>query len=133
LENWYAKIGQDQNTTLLPKLDKLVTVQLHVMGKYTDDYLIKFHPLSVPSKKDTAETDYKRAQTFEILNNIGALDASEVRKMLPDEGYDIESPDELPEGPVTAEEAAKETADLAAQTALAKAAPNGTEKDVQQP
>jgi len=108
-------------------------VQLHVMGKYTDDYLIKFHPLSVPSKKDTAETDYKRAQTFEILNNIGALDASEVRKMLPDEGYDIENPDELPEGTMTAEEAAKEAADLAAQSALAKAAPNGTEKDVQQP
>lgn len=133
LENWYAKIGQDQNTILLPQLDKLVTVQLHVMGKYTDDYLIKFHPLSVPSKKDTAETDYKRAQTFEILNNIGALDASEVRKMLPDEGYDIENPDELPEGTMTAEEAAKEAADLAAQSALAKAAPNGTEKDVQQP
>ena len=133
LENWYAKIGQDQNTILLPQLDKLVTVQLHVMGKYTDYYLIKFHPLSVPSKKDTAETDYKRAQTFEILNNIGALDASEVRKMLPDEGYDIENPDELPEGTMTAEEAAKEAADLAAQSALAKAAPNGTEKDVQQP
>lgn len=97
LENWYAKIGQDQNTILLPQLDKLVTVQLYVMGKYTDDYLIKFHPLSVPSKKDKAETDYKRAQTFEILNNIGALDASEIRKMLPDEGYDIEDVEQMPE------------------------------------
>lgn len=97
LENWYAKIGQDQNTILLPQLDKLVTVQLYVMGKYTDDYLIKFHPLSVPSKKDKAETDYKRAQTVEILNNIGALDASEIRKMLPDEGYDIEDVEQMPE------------------------------------
>jgi phage-related protein (TIGR01555 family) len=97
LENWYAKIGQDQNVILLPQLDKLVTVQLHVMGKYTDDYLIKFKPLSVPSKKEDAETDYKRAQTFEILNNIGALDASEIRKMLPDEGYDIEYVEQMPE------------------------------------
>lgn len=97
LENWYAKIGQDQNTILLPQLDKLVTVQLHVLGKYTDDYLIKFNPLSVPSRKDMAETDYKRAQTFEILNNIGALDASEIRAMLPDEGYDIENVDVMPE------------------------------------
>lgn len=97
LENWYAKIGQDQNNILLPALDKLVTVQLYVMGKYREDYLIKFNPLSVPSRKDVAETDYKRAQTFEILNNIGALDASEIRKMLPDEGYDIENVDILPE------------------------------------
>jgi hypothetical protein len=97
LENWYAKVGQGQNTILLPALDKLVTVQLHVMGKYVDDYLIKFNPLSIPSSKDTAETDYKRAQTFEILNNIGALDASEIRKMLPDEGYDIDNVEIMPE------------------------------------
>lgn len=97
LENWYAKIGQDQNNILLPALDKLVTVQLYVMGRYVEDYLIKFNPLSVPSRKDVAETDYKRAQTFEILNNIGALDASEIRKMLPDEGYDIDDVETPPE------------------------------------
>lgn len=97
LENWYAKIGQDQANILLPALDRLVTIQLHVMGKYTPDYLIKFNPLSVPSRKDVAETDYKRAQTFEILNNIGALDASEIRAMLPDEGYDIEDAELMPE------------------------------------
>lgn len=96
LENWYAKISQGQNTILLPALDKLVTVQLHVMGKYVEHYLIKFNPLFVPSRKDVAETDYKRAQTFEILNNIGALDASEIRKMLPDEGYVIENVDVMP-------------------------------------
>lgn len=97
LENWYAKIAQDQNTILLPQLDKLVTVQLYVMGRFKDDYLIKFSPLSVPSRKDIAETDYKRAQTFEILNNIGALDASEVRKMLQDDGYDIDDVELAPE------------------------------------
>lgn len=97
LENWYAKVMQMQNTILLPALDKLVAVQLHVMGRYVDDYLIKFHPLSVPSAKDISDTDYKRAQTFEILNNIGALDASEIRKMLPSEGYDIDNVDAMPD------------------------------------
>lgn len=108
LENWYAKIGQEQNNILLPALDKLVTVQLYAMGKYVDDYLIKFNPLSVPSRKDTAETDYKRAQTFEILNNIGALDASEIRKMLPDEGYDIDDVGKLPELPDPVEATVKD-------------------------
>lgn len=107
LENWYAKVAQEQNTILLPQLDKLITVQLYVMGKYTPDYLIKFHPLSVPSKKDIAETNYKRAQTFEILNNIGALDASEIRSMLPDEGYDIDDVELMPETEVPEEPTAE--------------------------
>jgi len=97
LENWYAKIGQDQNNILLPQLDKLVTIQLNIMGKYTDNYLIKFNQLSVPSKKESSETNYKIAQTFEILNNIGALDQSEIRKMLPDEGYNIDYVEQVPE------------------------------------
>lgn len=100
LENWYAKIARDQNTILLPQLDRLVTIQLYALGKYQDEYLIKFNPLWVPSRKETVETDYKRAQTFEILNGIGALDATEIRYMLDDEGYDIEEvepPDETNE------------------------------------
>lgn len=104
LENWYAKIGQSQNTLLLPALDRLVTIQLHVMKRYTEDYLIKFNPLSVPSKKDTAETDYKRAQTFEIYHNMGALDATEIRGMLPDEGYDIDDVELVPELPTDGKE-----------------------------
>jgi phage-related protein (TIGR01555 family) len=99
LENWYAKIAQEQTTILLPQIDKIVTIQLHVMGKYTEDYLIKFNPLSVPSAKDKSETDYKRAQTYEILSVIGALDPSEIRHMLPDEGYQIDNIDQMPELP----------------------------------
>lgn len=97
LENWYAKIGQEQTTVLLPQIDKLVTVALHCIKKYTDDYLIRFEPLFVPSHKDVSETNYKRAQTFEILNNIGALDAAEIRHMLPDDGYHIDNIEVLPE------------------------------------
>lgn len=125
LENWYAKIGQDQNNILLPALDKLVTVQLYVMGKYREDYLIKFNPLSVPSRKDVAETDYKRAQTFEILNNIGALDASEIRKMLPDEGYDIDDVETMPETEV-------EEPEVPEMTTPPQGAGNGQENDLQQ-
>lgn len=125
LENWYAKIGQDQNNILLPALDKLVTVQLYVMGRYVEDYLIKFNPLSVPSRKDVAETDYKRAQTFEILNNIGALDSSEIRKMLPDEGYDIDDVETMPETEVEEPEVPK-------MTTPPQGAGNGQENNLQQ-
>jgi len=118
LENWYAKVGQDQNTILLPALDRLITVQLYVMGRYTEDYLIKFNPLSVPSRKDTAETDYKIAQTFEIYANMGALDASEVRAMLPDEGFEINDVEQVPETEVD--------------EPVTTTKPNGQEKDVQQ-
>ena len=97
LENWYAKIGQEQNTKLLPAIDRLVSLQLRAMGKYQDDYLIKFCPLFVPSEKDKAETDHRRAQTFQILSDIGALDASEIRAMLPDEGYAIDDTELMPE------------------------------------
>ena len=96
LENWYAKVGQSQEQVLLPVLDKLVGWQLTAMGQATEDYEIKFEPLYVPSTKDKAESDYKRAQTFEIYVNMGAMDASEVRLMLPEEGYEIEDPEELP-------------------------------------
>lgn len=125
LENWYAKVGQMQNTILLPALDRLVQVQLHVMGRYVEDYLIKFNPLYVPSAKDIAETDYKRAQTFEILNNIGALDASEIRKMLPDEGYDIDDVDTMPETEV-------EEPEVSGMTTPPQGAGNGQENDLQQ-
>ena len=97
LENWYAKIGQEQNTKLLPAIDRLVSLQLRVMGKYQDDYLIKFCPLSVPSAKDKSETDYKNAQTREIYYNMQSWDSSEVRTILKDEGYPIDDTELMPE------------------------------------
>jgi phage-related protein (TIGR01555 family) len=97
LENWYAKICQQQSTVLLPALDKLVGIQLRAMGRYVEDYLIKFNPLSVPSHKEMVETAYTRARTFEIYTNMTALDPSEVRSMLPDEGYDIDAVELMPE------------------------------------
>lgn len=99
LENWYAKIGQHQQNKLLPQLDRLVALQLRAMGKYKDDYLIKFCPLYVPSRKDQAETENKEAQTAQLYHAMGALDASEIRKTLGDKGYEIDDVEEMPEGP----------------------------------
>lgn len=89
LENWYASIAQKQNLVLLTPLDRLVTIQLYALGLYTDEYLIKFCPLSVPSEKETAETRKLKAETAKIYVDMQALDPSEVRKELDDEGYEI--------------------------------------------
>ena len=123
LENWYAKISQQQTTILLPNLDKLVEIQLRAMGKFKDDYLIKFNEMFVPSDKEASETDYKRAQTREIYYNMGALDASEVRQQLDNEGYPIDDVDQLPEVPGQSEEEAAATPP--------QGGVNGEEKDVQ--
>jgi phage-related protein (TIGR01555 family) len=90
MENWYASIAQDQNLVLLEPLDRLVTVQLYAMKRYTDDYLIKFKPLFVPTAKEIADTRKTRAETAQIYHGMGSLDSSEARKTLGDEGFDID-------------------------------------------
>ncbi len=104
LENWYARIKQDQERHLLKPLDKLISIQLQALKMYTPDYLIKFCPLSVPSEKEKSETDYRNAQTRQIYNSIGALDASEIRAELKDDGYYIDDVDITPEGEIDDEE-----------------------------
>jgi hypothetical protein len=79
LENWYAAVEQMQRTTLLPILDQIVAWQLYADGRYTDDYLIQFSPLSVPSEKEVMETRLAKAKVHEIYVNMQALDPSEVR------------------------------------------------------
>jgi hypothetical protein len=86
LENWYASISQRQENELLHQLDKLVSLTMRALGVYTDDYLIKFCPLYVPSEKETAEVEYKKAQTRQIYVDTGALDPTELRKKLASEG-----------------------------------------------
>lgn len=86
LENWYAEVHKGQKDRLLPALDRVVSLIMKSMGVYTDDYLIHFCPLSVPSEKDIAETEYKKAQARQIYLESQVLDPSEVRKKLADEG-----------------------------------------------
>ncbi len=90
LEHWYARIGQDQEIKVLPPLDRIVGLVMKAMGVYVEDYLIKFLPLWMPSAKETAETANTEADTRKIYADMGALDPSEVRKALIDEGYDID-------------------------------------------
>ena len=90
LEHWYARIGQEQQTLILPPLDRIVGLVMKAMGVYADEYLIKFLPLWMPSAKETAETAKTEADTRKIYADMGALDPSEVRKALIDEGYDID-------------------------------------------
>jgi len=93
LEQWYARIGQEQETRLLPAIDRIVSLILKMQGQYTNDYLIKFLPLWVPSDKEQAEADKIKADTRATYNSMGALDPSEVRAMLKDEGYKIDDID----------------------------------------
>jgi phage-related protein (TIGR01555 family) len=93
LEQWYARIGQEQETRLLPAIDRVVSLILKMQGQYTDDYLIKFLPLWVPSDKEQAEADKIKADTRATYNAMGSLDPSEVRAMLKDEGYNIDEID----------------------------------------
>ena len=98
LENWYAKIAQMQNTKLLQPIDRLVTLQLYALGTYRKDYLIKFNPLSVASAKEQSETDYRVAQTLEILYNIQALGSKEIRSHISESGmYNVDNVINLPE------------------------------------
>jgi len=95
LENWYAKIGQDQKRKLLGPLDRLVQMALHSIKKYQPDYLIKFCPLWVPSDKEKAEV-FKlemeahklKAETAGAYVTMQALGAEEVRNQIAEE-YDI--------------------------------------------
>lgn len=108
LENWYSKIAQQQQTILKPVVDKIVGLILHSLGQYTEDYKIEFEPLWMPSEKETVATEHMRAQTDEIYINIGALDGSELRKMMHSRGYEIEELALMPEMPEIESEADKQ-------------------------
>ena len=98
LENWYARIGQEQQVTILPALDRIIGLIMRAQGVYTDDYLIKFKPLWVPSAKESAETEKTKADVRRTYVEMGSLDPSEVRSMLAGEGYDIDDAIELEYG-----------------------------------
>ena len=96
LENWYARIGQLQRQRLSGPVDFVVGVCLRALGLYTEDYKIEFLPLWVPSDADKAATDKLRAEIHEKYVSMGALDASEVRRVIADE-YEIDDTDVMPE------------------------------------
>lgn len=95
LENWHAYVGQMQRTVLLPILDQLVAWELYAQGRYTEDYLIEFNPLSVPSEKELVETRLNKAKIHEIYVNMQALDATEVRSAIDSDVAEIDDSVEI--------------------------------------
>lgn len=95
LENWHAYVGQQQRTVLLPILDQLVAWELYAQGRYTEDYLIEFNPLSVPSEKEMVETRLNKAKIHEIYVNMQALDATEVRSAIDSDVAEIDDSVEI--------------------------------------
>lgn len=98
LENWYANIKQQQETVLLKVIDRIVTIALKANNQYTEDYLIEFCPLWMPSEKENAEVGKLKAESAKIYVELGALDPSELRKSIESE-YEIDDVELMPELP----------------------------------
>ena len=93
LQNWYAQIKQWQNTKLKNPLDRIVTMLAKSLNIPDKNYLIEFEPLYVLSEKEEAETEKLEAEakkikadTAAIYVTAGALDPSEIRQSLIEEG-----------------------------------------------
>ena len=94
LESWYAKIGAWQEQRLLPILNRLISI----LPSSPEMFDVEFKPLWVPSEKEEAETEERKAKTAEIYVNMGALDPSEVRREIAGD-YEIDNVELMPEGP----------------------------------
>lgn len=116
LEYFYSKVKQWQTNMLIEPLDRLIEMQLYVLGAYTPDYKIEFESLMVEDEAVEAEIDYKEAQCAQIYNAMGALDASEVRLSIANK-YEIEDPETMPE-PTEEDMLALEAMQIANKTAL---------------
>lgn len=89
---WHSQIENLQQTILKNPLDRLVSfIILGASEGKTDgaNYSLVFNPLAVPTDKDQAETDSKRAaakkataDARQVYVNMGALDPLEVRDLL---------------------------------------------------
>jgi len=103
-EIFYSLVKRQQKRKLKGNLDRLTKlVQLSKKGPSRGielkNWCIKFLPLWMPSDKERAETEKleaeakkARAEEAEIYVGIGALDGSEVRKQLADDGdYEIDT------------------------------------------
>ena len=103
LENFYGMVGRQQKRKLKGNLDRLTKLlQLAkrgpTAGRELKNWAIEFEPLWMPSAKEKAETEKleaeakkTRAEEAEIYVGISALDGSEVRKKLADDGdYEID-------------------------------------------
>ncbi len=98
VENWYSLVRRLQKRRLKGNLDRLVRLlMLSKRGMFggtePKKWAIQFNPLWMPSAKEEAETrklnadaDKAEADAAVAYNKINAVDASEVRKKLSDDG-----------------------------------------------
>lgn len=93
LQNWHSQVSQWQNDILKNPIDRLVTMLATANGIPDQDYMIEFNPLYVPSEKEKAEVEKLeaesekiKAETASIYVTAGALDPSELRETLIEEG-----------------------------------------------
>lgn len=121
MENFYNMVRNIQKRQVKPNLDRLTRLLMlckdgMFKGREPENWRIEFNPLWLPSDKEQAETDKLKADAKKSTADeriayvsVGALDASELRKKLAEEGeYDIDLtllPEELPDSPDPAEEA----------------------------
>jgi hypothetical protein len=74
LENYYGRIGADQESKVRPPLDQFDEVFVrHTLGSMPDDYSYEFNKLWVMSDADQATIDFNNAQRDQIYVNIGAV------------------------------------------------------------
>lgn len=139
-EIFYSLVKRQQKRKLKGNLDRLTKlVQLSKKGPFRGaelkNWCIKFLPLWMPSDKERAETEKleadakkARAEEAEIYVGIGALDGSEVRKKLADDGdYEIDETLDLIGEPDDDQQ--KNTGRKQANMAVSKVAGKGVSKD----
>ncbi|MCD7826337.1 MAG: DUF1073 domain-containing protein [Clostridiaceae bacterium] len=98
MENYYDFVGKIQKLNLKKNLGTLIDIIL-IVGKYKGkfeeipDYVLKFNPLWNLSEAEQAgvdqtkaATELTKAQTAQVYVDMQALDASEVRKRLAENG-----------------------------------------------
>jgi phage-related protein (TIGR01555 family) len=82
LEHWYSQCANYQQSFLLPVIDRIVNINMRALNIYTEDYLIKFNPLYMPSAKDQAETDETIVKTLSTLYDTGIFTTQDLQAIL---------------------------------------------------
>lgn len=120
LENYYNMVRQIQKRQMKTPLDRLVRLLMLskeglFKGRGLDNWAVQFNPLWLPSEKEQAEASKINAEAREKTANerntyvsMGALDPSEVRAKLKEEGDfdiqgDLEDDGEVPEDDLEAD------------------------------
>lgn len=111
-EGWYATVKAYQEENLTKPIEKIVSVQLAVMGIETEKpWHIEFNPLKIDSEKERAEVEKLEAEAKKIQmeTDIGYIDAQvidppdlrkseRISEMYPDVDLSLEiTPEPLPE------------------------------------